>query len=92
MTFSFVASWQKKAVEQCHNEHGGSNHPNRNEGFLDSIWFIVRMHVLLPPSEWGGSATGDLVTDKSHEPCGDADLITGLPESSVQIETILTDA
>jgi hypothetical protein len=50
------------------------------------------MHVLLPPSEWGGSATGDLVTDKSHEPCGDADLITGLPESSVQIETILTDA
>jgi hypothetical protein len=42
-------SFQKKeAVADGHNEDGRGEYAHSKEGFLDSIRFIIRMHIAAP--------------------------------------------
>jgi hypothetical protein len=63
----------KRSCKQPHSKYDGRNYSGYDEDLLNFVRLIVGMlHIAAPSVSVGGSAAGDLITDKSHGRCGDA--------------------
>jgi hypothetical protein len=67
--------YEQKAIDQNSEKHRAADDCHRQKSTLNIIRFDLRGHLRPPLFEQGGSATGDLITDKSHGSRCDAESV-----------------